>query len=105
MKTEIVKAVGLSAWASYLINGDSSGINEEDIRQADKFREYIGGGIVDCNGIPENANSIGHTENGVFKWHKHALISSYTSLGEFEINQSCFRGKWIPELLKQGVQL
>jgi len=39
-----------SYWASYLVNGDSSGLEQEDIEQADKFAEWLGGNIVDCTG-------------------------------------------------------
>jgi hypothetical protein len=38
-----------SAWASYLINGDASGISEEDQRAADQWLASIGhGGPVGC---------------------------------------------------------
>lgn len=43
------KAIAPSAWASYLINGDSSGIDEKDIRQADAWIARLGfGSPVDC---------------------------------------------------------
>ena len=38
-----------SCWASYLINGDASGIDEDDQREADAFVESVGAGSpVDC---------------------------------------------------------
>jgi hypothetical protein len=37
-----------SHWASYLINGDASGIMPDDIAQADKFAEFLGATPMDC---------------------------------------------------------
>ncbi len=38
-----------SHWASYLINGDASGIDDRDIAQADAFVESVGcGAPVNC---------------------------------------------------------
>jgi hypothetical protein len=45
---QTVTATGLSAWASYLINGDDSGIDAEDKRAANEFAQSLGGPIVDC---------------------------------------------------------
>jgi hypothetical protein len=42
-------AVGYSAWASYLINGDASGISEDERKAADAFRAYLDADIVDCS--------------------------------------------------------
>lgn len=42
-------AIGRAIWASYLINGDSSGIEESDIHDADQFARYVGGYIFDCS--------------------------------------------------------
>jgi len=36
-----------SAWASYLINGDASGVDDADIAAADAFQEQFGT-PVDC---------------------------------------------------------
>jgi hypothetical protein len=46
--TETLEATGLSHWASYLINNDDSALTVEDKAQADKFRQWLGGDIVDC---------------------------------------------------------
>jgi len=48
MAVETVTGVGFVYWASYLINGDSSGLEDSDIAQADKFAAWLGGNIVDC---------------------------------------------------------
>lgn len=48
MALETITGVGFSYWASYLINGDDSGIEESDKRQADDFAAWLGGNIVDC---------------------------------------------------------
>lgn len=45
---EPISATGLSAWASYLINGDASGIDAADIAAADQFAGWLGGLPVDC---------------------------------------------------------
>jgi hypothetical protein len=45
---ETIKGIGLSCWASYLINGDDSGIDDQDKAHADAFAEWLGGGIVEC---------------------------------------------------------
>jgi hypothetical protein len=45
---ETVEGVGFSHWASYLINGDASGLSEADKQEADSFAEYMGGPIVSC---------------------------------------------------------
>ena len=42
-------AIGYAYWAPYLINGDSSGLDETAIADADKFAEYLGGNIVNCD--------------------------------------------------------
>lgn len=49
MKTQ--HAIGLAEWASYLINGDDSGLEADDKAQADAFAKYIGGDIVDCGDL------------------------------------------------------
>lgn len=47
-----------SAWASYLINGDSSGLEDEDIKACDKWIEREGvGGPCSCE------------DAGFIKWH------------------------------------
>jgi hypothetical protein len=41
-----------SSWASYLINGDASGIDDDDQREADAFVESVGAGSpVDCEDV------------------------------------------------------
>ena len=47
-RSEIIEAQGLSCWASYLVNGDDSGIDAEERQAADRFAAYLGGDIVDC---------------------------------------------------------
>ena len=46
MKT--LTATAPEHWASYLVNGDDSGLSPEDKAQADKFAAWLGGGIVKC---------------------------------------------------------
>lgn len=47
MSFEIVKGVGLACWASYLVNGDASGISDQDRFEADAFVAWLGGSVVD----------------------------------------------------------
>ena len=51
---ETVSAIGYAAWASYLINGDDSGISPDERKAADEFHGWLAGGycradIVDCD--------------------------------------------------------
>jgi hypothetical protein len=48
MALEPITATGLAAWASYLINGDDSGIDATDKAQADAFATYLGAMPVSC---------------------------------------------------------
>lgn len=49
MALKPIKGVALSAWATYLVNGDDSGIDPEDRAMADRFAEWMGGPIVSCD--------------------------------------------------------
>jgi hypothetical protein len=48
MTIETVTATAPSHWACYFINGDASGMEDEDIAQADQFAAWLGGNIVSC---------------------------------------------------------
>jgi len=48
MALHTVTATAPSAWASYLINGDSSGIDADDISAADSFADWLGARPCDC---------------------------------------------------------
>lgn len=49
MKNRIINTgTAPSHWASYFINGDSSGLDETDIRQANQFAEWLGADPVSC---------------------------------------------------------
>lgn len=57
-KIETITGTGLACWASYLINGDASGIDDSDVRAADAFAKWLGGRIIDCSeesdfGVPD----------------------------------------------------
>jgi hypothetical protein len=45
-------AKGSAYWASYLINGDASGINPEEQALADAWLEREGGSVVSCEDEP-----------------------------------------------------
>jgi hypothetical protein len=57
MSFEVVTEVGFAHWASYLINGDASGLEDEDQRQADAWLEYVG------LGDPVDVRELGFTWN------------------------------------------
>jgi hypothetical protein len=48
MTLQTVTGTAPSYWAPYFINGDASGMDEAEIRQADKFADWLGGYIVYC---------------------------------------------------------
>jgi hypothetical protein len=43
-----MKYLAPSVWASYLINGDASGIDDADIAACDAWYDSLRGEIVDC---------------------------------------------------------
>jgi hypothetical protein len=45
---ETITATAPSHWACYFIYGDASGMDDEEIAQADAFADWLGGSIVDC---------------------------------------------------------
>lgn len=57
-KLEVIEATAPSHWASYLINGDSSGLEDDDIAQCDAWIEREGMGTpVSCE------------DAGFIRWH------------------------------------
>ena len=64
IKTDIVEAP--SHWACYLINGDASGMDEEQIAACDKY--FAGMEVIDCNTETErftwSADLFGSTSQG-----------------------------------------
>jgi hypothetical protein len=44
----IVKGTAPRYWAPYFINDDASGMEDDEIAQADKFADWLGGRIVGC---------------------------------------------------------
>ena len=78
-KLETVTATAPSHWAVYFINGDATGMEDEDIAQADAFADCLGGHIVDCE------------DAGFIHWHdarQFGVLASdcqtYTALIETE---------------------
>ncbi len=45
-KIEVSEETGLACWATYLINGDASGISDDDQQDADAFVKFCGGCVV-----------------------------------------------------------
>jgi len=82
-KLELIFGNAPSAWASYLINGDSSGLEESDIQEADQFAKWLGGYIVDCTSEDDENHP------GFMRWHDAAQFGTlaadctqYTALVE-----------------------
>lgn len=48
MPFETLTGTAPSHWASYFINGDASGMEDDEIAAADKFADWLGGSIVSC---------------------------------------------------------
>ena len=57
---KVVTVVGYAHLAPYLLNGDSSGMEPEEIVLAEKFWKYCGGEIVSCS----DDSSFGKPDNG-----------------------------------------
>jgi hypothetical protein len=62
---EVVTAVGFTYWASYLVNGDASGIDDADVEAADKFQAYLRGDAhaIDVTDVSED-NWFGRPDFG-----------------------------------------
>jgi hypothetical protein len=59
----IVEYTAPSAWASYLINGDASGLEDSEIKEADSFVESVGlGAPIDA----QDAGFLTHPDYGTF---------------------------------------
>ncbi len=48
MALETISGTAPSHWACYFLNGDSDGMEAEDIAAADLFAAWLGGNIVSC---------------------------------------------------------
>jgi len=59
---ETVTGTAPSHWACYFINGDSSGMEDSEIEQADAFAEWLGGDVVSC----EDAGFMHHHDASQF---------------------------------------
>ena len=51
MRIETITGTAPACWASYLVNGDASGIDEDDIKQADQFVTFMTEGYEDEPGF------------------------------------------------------
>lgn len=50
MATETYTTTAPANWACYYVNGDCTGMSDQEIAAADAFAESLGGEIVDCQG-------------------------------------------------------
>jgi hypothetical protein len=48
MTRQTVTGYAPSYWASYLVNGDASGLEPDEVAKADQFAAWLGGSIVSC---------------------------------------------------------
>ena len=68
MTLETRTATAPSAWASYLINGDASGLDDNEKRQADEWIDSLGwGGPVCCE------------DAGFIAWHDARNVCALAS--------------------------
>lgn len=73
----VITGTAPSAWASYLINGDDSGIEPEDKVAADKFVLWAGAGMpVSC----DDAGFRWHFDADIFTEYSGADCQTYTFL-------------------------
>lgn len=83
VKLSSVSGTAPSAWASYLVNGDASGISEEDIAQANAFAAWMGGPIVGCDdyGFTSRHDAIRFGALGADCQTYTALVSNVANKG------------------------
>lgn len=72
---ETVTGTAPSHWAVYFINGDASGMEDDEIAAADAFAEWLGGNIVSC----EDADFLHYPDSHRF-WPFGADCQTYTAL-------------------------
>jgi hypothetical protein len=77
----LITALGTapSCWASYLINGDASGLSDEDVRQADAFVEWLGATPCSC-------------EDAGFMWNHDARQVCGTLAADCQIYTALIQG-------------
>lgn len=75
MTLETVEATAPAAWACYYINGDSDGLESEEMQAADSFADWLGGVPVSC----EDAGFIWQPDSFRF-WPFGADCQTYTAL-------------------------
>lgn len=74
-----------ACWAPYLINGDSSGIEESDIEAADRMLYVVGlGGPVSCSDEPEFLRNPDFTTKNEGGFRLAADCLTYTFLKQTE---------------------
>ena len=64
----VIKLTAPAAWACYLIDGDASGLTDEELRECDAWLASVGlGGPVDCE------------EEGFKHWHDARMFAPYAA--------------------------
>lgn len=64
MTIETIETVGAASWASYLINGDSSGLEPREVELADKWQERLAPAYV----VSVLSDDDGESESPWFSW-------------------------------------
>lgn len=72
---ETVSGTAPACWACYFINGDSDGMEPEEIKAADKFAAWLGGCPVSC----EDAGFLWYHDARQF-WPFGSDCMEYTAL-------------------------
>lgn len=62
-----------SHWACYLVNGDCSGMDDEDIAACDRWAATLPGMVASCTSEEEEAHP------GFLRWHDAADFSPYAA--------------------------
>lgn len=62
-----------SHWASYLINGDASGMDARDQRACDQWADTLPGMVVSCTGEDDDNHP------GFMRWHDAASWAPYAA--------------------------
>lgn len=86
-RTRVHRFSAPSAWASYLINGDASGLDEAERAEADAFIEWVGlAAPVDCEALGFCARSDAASAPGVSDlagdMHAYAFLEQRLAVGD-----------------------
>ncbi len=78
MRFETFTATAPTDWASYLINGDASGLDDNEERQADEWIDSLGWGAP-----------VGCEDAGFIAWHDAREFALASDCHEYEFLVEC----------------